>query len=83
MKAYASMSKAERFRRRWAEEESRVPKFVDALPRSPDVALDRCDALLAFALETNPALTGGDGDLDEHVLVHDFLIAKHRGGGRS
>ena len=62
---------------------TRVLKFADALPRSPDVALDWCDALLAFTLETNPALADGDGDLDEHVLVHDFLIAKHRGGGRS
>ena len=70
------MSKAERFRRRWAEEESRVSKFADALPRSPDVALARCDALLAFALETNPALADGDGDLDEHLRVRDFLMRR-------
>lgn len=69
-----STSKAERFRRQWAEEEARVPKFADALPRSPKVALDTCDALLAFALETNPALADGDGDLEEHYRVHDFLM---------
>ena len=78
-----TMSKAERFRRRWAEAESRVPKFTDALPRSPDVAIARCEALLAFALELNPSLAEGDGDLDEHIRVHDFLMSKRRGGGRS
>ena len=77
------MSKAKRFRQRWAEEESHVPKFTDALPRSPDVVLDRCDALLAFALETNPALADGDGDLEEHMLVHDVLMGNRGGGERS
>ena len=70
------MSKAERFRQRWAEAEARVPKFEDALPRSPDVALARSDALLAFALRMNPALMDGDGDLDEHMRVHDVLMGK-------
>ena len=71
-----SMSKAERFRRQWAEEEARVPKFADALPRSPKVALDTCGALLAFALETKPALA--DGDLEAHYRVHDFLMEQSR-----
>ena len=73
-----SMSKAERFRRQWAEEEARVPKFADALPRSPNVALETSDALLAFALETNPALADGDGDLEAHYRVHDFLMKQRR-----
>lgn len=73
-----STSKAERFRQRWAEEEARVPKFADALPRSPNVALETSDALLALALEANPALADGDGDLDEHYRVHDFLIDQNR-----
>lgn len=76
------VSKAERFRRLWAEEEARVPKFADALPRSPEVALDGCDALLAFALATNPALADGDGDLEAHYRVHDFLMKQGEGGGR-
>ena len=76
------MPNAERFRRRWAEAESHVPKFADALPRSPDVALARCDDLLAFALRLNPALADGDGDLDEHIRVHDFLMGKRGGGAR-
>ena len=56
------MSKAERFRRQWAEEEAR-------------------DALLAFALETNPTLADGDGDLKAHYRVHDSLMEQswHRG----
>ena len=77
------MSKAERFRQRWAAAESRVPKFTDALPRSPDVAMQRCEALLAFALQLNPALADGDGDLDEHIRVHDFLMSRRGGGERS
>ena len=76
-----SMSKAERFRRQWAEEEARVPKFADALPRSPNVALETSDALLAFALETNPALADGDGDLEAHYRVHDFLMEQSRRRG--
>ena len=75
-------SKVERFRRLWADEEFRVPKFADDLPRSPKVALDRCDALLAFALETNPALAEGDGDLEAHYRVHDFLMKQSGGRGR-
>lgn len=78
-----AMSKADRFRQRWAEAESRVPKFKDALPRSPDVAIARCEALLAFALELNPSLAEGDGDLDEHIRVHDFLMGRQGGGERS
>lgn len=78
-----TMSKADRFRRRWAEAESRVPKFTDALPRSPDVAIARCEALLAFALELNPSLAEGDGDLDEHIRVHDFLMSRQGSGDRS
>lgn len=77
------MSKAERFRRRWAEAESRVPRFADALPRPADVALARRDALLAFALQTNPALAEGDGHLDEHMRVHDFLMSNRGERGRS
>lgn len=78
-----AMPKAERFRRRWAEAESRVPKFTDALPRSPDVALQRCEALLAFARQMNPALADGDGDLDEHIRIHNFLMGRRGGGERS
>ena len=77
------MSKAERFRQRWAEAEARVPKFEDALPRSPDVALARSDALLAFALQMNPALRDGDGDLEGHVRVHNVLMGRHGGRERS
>ena len=77
------VSKAERFKQRWAEAESRVPKFEDALPRSPDVALAHSDAVLAFALQMNPGLRDGDGDLEGHVRVHNVLMGKRGGRRRS
>ena len=69
-------TKAERFRRRWAAAEADVPKFVDDLPRSPDDAFAAAEAMWEFARRLNPALEEGDGDLEGHLRVHDFLVAK-------
>ena len=44
--------------------------------------MQRSEALLAFALQLNPALADGDGDLDEHIRVHDFLMSRRGGGER-
>ena len=75
-------TKAERFRLRWAAAEANVPKFVDELPRSPDHAFADVDDMWEFARKLNPALEQGDGDLEEHLRVHDFLVAKRDRGTR-
>ena len=76
MPANRPLTKAERFRQRWMAAEANVPKFVDELPRTPDDAFAEVDDMWEFARRLNPALEGGNGDLEEHLRVHDFLMAR-------
>ena len=73
----------ERVRAEWAEMEAAVPKFADVLPRSADDVFKQCDAMLQFALALNPALADGDGDLEEHLRVHERIMGQQAvdGGG--
>ena len=76
MSANKPLTKAERFRQRWAAAEANVPKFLDELPRAPDDAFADVDDMWEFARRLNPALERGDGDLEEHLRIHDFLMAR-------
>lgn len=53
-----------------------MPKFADHLPRSPNDAFAAVEDMWEFARKLNPALEDGDGDLEEHLRVHDFLVAR-------
>lgn len=70
------LTKGERFRQRWAAAEANVPRFLDELPRSPDDAFADVDAMWEFARKLNPRLERGEGDLEEHLRVHEFLMAR-------
>lgn len=83
MNASKSPTEAERFRRRWAAAEANVPKFADHLPRSPNDAFAAVEDMWEFARKLNPALEDGDGDLEEHLRVHDFLLARKNERARS
>ena len=64
------MTKAEAYRLKWLQMEARTPKFLDAVPRSPDDAFRESAEIVDFALKLNPSLIAlGDGDLDEHVRM--------------
>ena len=76
MHANRLLTKAERFRQRWSAAGANVPKFLDELPRTPDDAFAEVDDMWEFARRLNPALERGDGDLEEHLRVHDFLMAR-------
>lgn len=83
MNASKSPTEAERFRQRWATAEANVPKFADHLPRSPNDAFAAVEDMWEFARKLNPALENGDGDLEEHLRVHDFLLARKNERARS